>query len=954
MALDLGTIGGAITLDGSQYFSTMGKVDSVSQSTMSNVKKYVADAVTVYGSYRLAKAAAFASMDFEKEVSSIRSLGQEFSKAQLSRELMNINSELGRAQEMAAATYFAYSAGIRGTEQEMAAFTSQIAGTNKAVRGELVPTMNAMTSVMKAYNIAINDASKAGDWYFTIIKQGKTTGSELATSLGQVIGNANMSGVALEQLGAGIASLTTIMPTAQAITGLNQVINGFIKPTAQAKAFAKEYGIELSAAALKAKGFAGALEEIRQKVGTDPDKIAKMFTSVEAIKALAPLLGSLNKEFNANVTEFENNAGAMNKALTEQLDNTAAKWSTAMSDINKAMIVTGDAMKPFTDTAATVVSAFGQLVQNAPPAAVQIGVVGAAVAIIQSRLAPLIKDLVMIPSNLAAVSASLKGNTTSIGAETAAWTANTTAIRANNLARAGRNAGMMAASGMSMMDHNEAAFQSQFTSLRDRQHQANRYNQARRKVQLAQGEHYQNWLYSGKDGEYVPLRDRNITRNIAGNGNLNASAGDVGKLTGAITKLGSGAANTAKMLLGNAGLVMAVGAAGFALGDWIGKKTGLHDAISGKKELDAAEASAAGIDADVKRGYDDLNKATEKRLELLIQEKKISEGSAEQAREALKNGDRGRAIAIIRDIEENGDGNAQDRERRLRQDEATAKRNKEYRENADKRENGWNYAYDQATNSDKYGMLDGKIAQEYQLMAMATSRKDEDEVKKHEQKIYDLMRERKRLEVALNDDALSEFERKQKLAYNRFLAQAAAAGENEYLLKKRTNEKQIENLKARIRAIEKLEAQAMSPEQKKARESQLAEAQAELAEMLRQQKAGNKDMNKQYQDKSYSYASGILGDNTMTTDEKTKAILEGADAKAKALYDKIFKEESARIGTHDEKGKIWSQAATLERLAKELEKQNRASNRKEEVSELKKINQTLGKSTTIIWTLPNS
>ena len=71
----------------------------------------------------------------------------------------------------------------------------------------------------------------------------------------------------IDQLGAGIATLTTTMPTSQAITSFNQAIMAFIKPTQEAAEVAAQYGFEMSAAALEQKGFIGMLEEIRQKTG---------------------------------------------------------------------------------------------------------------------------------------------------------------------------------------------------------------------------------------------------------------------------------------------------------------------------------------------------------------------------------------------------------------------------------------------------------------------------------------------------------------------------------------------------------------------------------------------------------------------------------------------------------------------------------------------------------------
>ncbi len=957
MAFDLGTIGGAITLNGSQYFGTMDRVDDVTRSTMGNVKKYVADAVTVYGSYRLAKAAALASMDFEKEVSNIRSLGQELNKANLSRELLKINSELGRSKDMAAATYFAYSAGIRGTEKQMADFTTQIAGTNKAVNGELVPTMNALTTVMKAYNISITDAAKAGDWYYTIIKQGKTTGAELSTSLGQVIGNANMAGVALEHLGAGIAALTTIMPTAQAMTGLNQVINGFIKPTDEAKKTAKQYGIELSAAALKAKGFAGVIEEIRQKVGTDPDAIAKMFTSVEAIKAIAPLLGSLNNDFKANVTEFENNAGAMNKALTEQLDNSASKWTGVMNDINKALITTGDAIKPFTDLLASVIGGFGRLVQSAPPAAVQVAALGVAVMLIRSKLIPLIKDLIMMPSNLAAISTSLRANTGAIGAETGAWTANTAAIKANNVARSGHNAGVMAASGMSMMDHSEMAFNADY-GARGRPQPA-RIGKAP-KAPVRPGRFAGMGGRLGGWGGIAALGATIIYQQMTAPKSEPGSAGSAGPVNPAELK-GTGekfldrfesigqTVLTAASFLGPHAMAAAGVAGGmYKAGNYLSRKTG----ISGQDELEESQRKAAMIDGRLEVLQKEQLEHAQRRLDRLIKEEKISKQTAGAIREQLASGERGsygKAVEMIRGVEQNGDAKGLNAEFLARQNARYAG----YKKRSDDMEPRWNYDYDMAKTGQKQVLLDQRLAREQSLLSMAQNEADQ---KAHQQKIYELLKERKRLELAIIDESLSKSEREQQTAYNRWYAMAISKSKNEYLLEKEANDKQIEMLKEKVKNINELWKQSTDKDQKDALSAALAAAAAELQGMIKKQAKSGKDMATGYTDKYASYVSGIYNDKEsgLSDKERTKQMLAGADSQTRALYAGILKEEQAKYGNQTLNNASIAEGSAMTRFIKAIEKQNRAVQRKEELTELRKLNQTLGKGTTVVWTLPNS
>jgi hypothetical protein len=183
---------------------------------------------------------------------------------------------------------------------------------------------------------------------------------------------------------------------------------------------------------------------------------------------------------------------------------------------------------------------------------------------------------------------------------------------------------------------------------------------------------------------------------------------------------------------------------------------------------------------------------------------------------------------------------------------------------------------------------------------------------------------------------------------------AVSKNKNEYLLEKEANARQIEILREKIRKINEQGKLSNDEEQKEALRATLAATASELQSMIAKQEKSGKDLSSQQRSKSYSYASGILNDDTLGVTEKTRLLLDGADEKARSLYSKIYQEEAKRIGTYDKNGKMWAQSSTLERFAKALEKQNRAVQRKEELVELRKLNQTLGNGTTVIWTLPNS
>lgn len=325
MSFDLGKIGFTYYLDDRQYQKALERLEKGTQQSAGNIVGIFKKAMTAIGGLFIFSRGLQEARSFSKELANIKSIAPEMNVDRLRESLRNVSSQLGSSAELANALYYAWSAGVRGSEQEMVAFTSQIAKLAKAVNGQLTPTMDAVTTVMNAYGLSVKDAGALSDWYYQIIKSGKTTGEALATSIGMIASTAAAGKIQLKELGAGIATLTTTMPTSQAVTSLNQALLGIVKPTEQAKKMAKLYGIDLSAAALAGKGLSGVLSDIRAKTGGNIEIMSQLFTSVEALKAVAALTGEQYQQFSGILGEFQANAGAADVAFKAQANSLDAR-----------------------------------------------------------------------------------------------------------------------------------------------------------------------------------------------------------------------------------------------------------------------------------------------------------------------------------------------------------------------------------------------------------------------------------------------------------------------------------------------------------------------------------------------------------------------------------------------------------------------------------------------------
>lgn len=296
---------------------------------------------TVINYFRQAAESANA---FGMEIRRIQSLATDFDFTNLRNELMDIDARFGNVIHNANALYWAYSSGVRGTEKELANFVEVMSKTSTTIKSDIMPTVDAATSIMNAWNLSAGSAAEIGDLLFSIIKYGKSNAQQLTTSLGHVVAPAAALNVNLDELGATIATLTKTMKTNRALTYLSNILGKMASPTKQVQEAAAEMGIELSATAIKARGFAQTLADIRRVTGGDIGKIAKLFPDLRGQRAAITLLSTQYKDFEQQLENMRDKAGAMEEALGKITDTPEAQLKAIRNTISMISIGAGDAV----------------------------------------------------------------------------------------------------------------------------------------------------------------------------------------------------------------------------------------------------------------------------------------------------------------------------------------------------------------------------------------------------------------------------------------------------------------------------------------------------------------------------------------------------------------------------------------------------------------------------------
>lgn len=391
--------------------------------------------VAFAGISRAFAGAARASSEFQTSVAEIGTLLRDQSGIpQITEDLKALAREYGGpVTAQAKALYQIISAGAA----EGAQANAILAASNQLAIGgltQLETAADGLTSVLNAYNLGAEQATRVSDLFFTAVRDGKTTVDDLSNTLGRVAPLASEAGLGLEELLAAIAALTkTGASTEQAVTAIRGALTSIVKPTTEAQKLAADLGVQFDVAALQAKGFAGFLNDVSAATGGNQAQLARLFGSVEGLNGVLALTGSQAEGFAASLQNMADSAGAAQRAFELIDDTPAQRLARFRAATDQLKIGFGDLL-----TAATpLVEGLTSVLNSVNSLPVPVKLAGAAVVAFTAVLGPLALAVRALGPAVAALAGALPG----LGAAAAAAVGSVNGLAA----AAGRLAAIFAA-----------------------------------------------------------------------------------------------------------------------------------------------------------------------------------------------------------------------------------------------------------------------------------------------------------------------------------------------------------------------------------------------------------------------------------------------------------------------------------------------------------------------------
>lgn len=291
----------------------------------------------------------------------------------MSQQIVTLSNQTGiAATAIADDVYNAISAGQ--STADAVNFVTNSTKLAKAGFAESSQTLDVLTTILNAYGMSADKVGAISDMLIQTQNKGKVTVGELSSVMGKVIPTANSNGVALEQLTASYAIMTSKgIAAAETTTYLNSMMNELGKSGSKTdKLLRSATGSSFKELMASGKSLGEVLQIVQDEAGKSGLSLADMFGSAEAGKAAVTLLSNGVDGFNSSVQDMVNSVGATQSAFETMDQTTEAKMQKAKNSITNLGIVLGQNLLPIVgnlaDKVASLVTKVSEFAQENPKA----------------------------------------------------------------------------------------------------------------------------------------------------------------------------------------------------------------------------------------------------------------------------------------------------------------------------------------------------------------------------------------------------------------------------------------------------------------------------------------------------------------------------------------------------------------------------------------------------------
>jgi TP901 family phage tail tape measure protein len=300
------------------------------------------------------------AVEFSIKIAEIKTISQTSGKSinELADEVRTLSSAYGKDQlDVAKATYQAISNQVVQTGNSYK-FMDEALRFSLATVSSTTDSVDLLSSALKAFDIDASQTDRVAASLFKTIELGRVTATEMAGTYGRVAIVARSVGVSMNELNAGIATLTVQgIKFNDASTFMSNLMIKLLQPTDKMKELFKQWGVATGEAAVATFGFEGVLQKLEGEAAKGSSEIESLFGQIRATRGVLGLTGSAFNDYQKNLAAASNATETYNKAVNIVAQSAGTKFTVEM---NKAKVFFEKEWgEPLLDTINKVIDKFG-------------------------------------------------------------------------------------------------------------------------------------------------------------------------------------------------------------------------------------------------------------------------------------------------------------------------------------------------------------------------------------------------------------------------------------------------------------------------------------------------------------------------------------------------------------------------------------------------------------------
>lgn len=294
-------------------------------------------------------AASKFAMDFETGMAKVGTIADTTKVPidKLKAGVIDLSNKTGiSTKELNEALYETISAGV--DTSNAVGFLGNATALAKGGFTSAAQAIDILTTVLNSYGLQASESSRISDILIQVQNKGKTTVDELSSSMGKVIPTAKANNVAIEQLGAAYALMTSKgIATAETTTYVNSMLNELGKTgTDVDKTLREVSGKSFPQLMAEGKNLSDVLNLLNDYAIKNNLSLSDLFSSSEAAKAGLVLATEGGSQFNTMLADVNNSVGATDSAFKKMSETTEAKFNKALNQAKNSAMELGVKLLP--------------------------------------------------------------------------------------------------------------------------------------------------------------------------------------------------------------------------------------------------------------------------------------------------------------------------------------------------------------------------------------------------------------------------------------------------------------------------------------------------------------------------------------------------------------------------------------------------------------------------------